>query len=484
MEKLRRWINAFLVLGLIVLGAGAMVLLIRSKPVPEVRTSFTSVTEVAVHTVRPRTEEAPIVGHGTVRPKNQVNIVPQVSGKLVYAHPDLAQGKIIPKGHLLYRVDPTVYESRVKQAESEIRALEATLERQQLDAASLEERIANAEELAAIDLRDFETAQRLYAEDKVGTQRDVDALMQKYLRTKDALVELRARRAVVPAVQQETQAQLDAARARLVLSRHDLANTEIKCPFEARVETVAAHESQVVTAHFSIATLTDMEALELSVGIDPRELRWLNEQVRPAELKREDRNGSAAPPVMVHWSLPGQEFTWRGQVTRFERVDEISRMARMVVEIRDVDMTARAQNGALDAATTLAVGMYCRAELPANPLSEALLVPRHAIYEDRWVYVFEPDATTPEERDGRLGRREVSLLRTIGDRVLVDFRGREGSDVCELRSGDQVVVSPMTRPVVGMKIAVRSEEAIADGPSPRTAPSGSRALLAASTEHP
>jgi len=453
--------------------------MVNTKPAPSVRTTFSSVLEVAVQTVSPEGEDAPIVGHGTVRPKNQINIVPQVSGKLVYAHPELAQGKVIPKGEVLFEIDPTVYESRVRQSEAEIRGLEATLERQKIESANLDERIANAEKLTTIDLRDYETGQQLYEAEKVGTQRDVDLLMQKYLRANDALVELKSRRAAMPAIQIETQAQLDAAKARQVLARHDLESTKIRSPFEARVETVAAHEAQVVTAHFSIATLTDMEALEISVGIDPRELRWLNEMVRPEGLEREDRDALAAPPVTVRWSLPDQEFTWKGHVTRFERVDELSRTARMVVEIRDVDMTAKVRNGSLDSIPTLSVGMYCRAELPANPLTEALLVPRHAIHDDRWVYVFEPDGSTTEDRDGRLGRREISMLRTVGDRVLVDYKDREGTEVCELRAGEQVIVSQLTKPVVGMKIATRPGEPVVADARPGGATGQNTVRLAA-----
>ena len=42
---------------------------------------------------------------------------------------------------------------------------------------------------------------------------------------------------------------------------------------DARVDAVTAQETQVVIASFQIATLTDMEALEVPVVIDPRDLR-------------------------------------------------------------------------------------------------------------------------------------------------------------------------------------------------------------------
>jgi hypothetical protein len=103
----------------------------------------------------------------------------------------------------------------------------------------------------------------------------------------------------------------------------------------------------------------------------------------------------------------------------------------------------------------LAIGMYCRAELPPRELEDALLVPRYAIHEDRWVYVFEPDALTEDESTGRLGRRRVPRLRSVRDEVLVDYRGRSGGPVCELAANELVITSPLAKPVVGMPIRIR-----------------------------
>jgi hypothetical protein len=271
---------------------------------------------------------------------------------------------------------------------------------------------------------------------------------------------------LVPHIKAETVARLDAARARHTKAQHDFESTKILCPFKARVELVAAYESQVVTAHFSIATLTDMSAFELPVGIDPRELRWLDRTIRPEALEQGD--GVLGPEVAVRWSLHGQEFGWRGHVTRLERVDEATRTARLVVEIRDVDMKASVRADVGASGPALAIGMHCRAELPAEPLEGALLVPRHAIHDNRWVYVFEPDPETgADESVGRLGRREVPMLRSVGDAVLVEYAGREGSGVCELTGGERVVVSPLVKPVVGMSVHLRDERIASAHEEPR-----------------
>lgn len=453
MELLRRSINAVLFSALVAGGGAALVALISTKPLPPTAPNLFQTQRVSVAEIRGRAVEMPVVGYGTIRPKNQVNIVPQVSGRLIFVYEALAQGKVVPKGELLFEIDPTVYRARVHQVEADIRGLEARLKRQDQEIANLDTRIENLERMLAIDETDYLTSKNLYEIENVGTQRDVDLVYQKFLRQKDMVVDLRNRRALAPYLKLEIQARLDGARAEMKQAEHDLAATKILSPFEARVESVGAQTSQFVPASFAIATLTDMSAYEFSVGIDPRDLRWLDEAVRPQALKSE--KSLDRPAVTVSWSLFGQEFTWPGYVTRLEGFDEATRTGRLVVEVRGRDMVAALEKGSGEMRPTLSIGMHCRADLPAELLDDALLVPRHAVFENRWVYVFEPDTDSPDGSTGTLGRREVPLLRNVGEHVLVDYAGRTGTDSCELQDGEYVITSPLRRAVVGMRVARR-----------------------------
>lgn len=455
MEFLRWTINAALFSALVAGGGATLVALISTKPAPPAVPNFSRTPSVSVAEIRGRTAEMPVVGYGTIRPKNQVNIVPQVSGKLIFVYEAFAQGIVIPQGELLFEIDPTVYVARVHQVEAEIRGLEARVKRQDQEIANLDTRIENLDRMLAIDENDYRTSKNLFEIENVGTQRDVDLVHQKFLRQKDLVVDLRNRRVLAPFLKLEIQARLDGARAELTQAKHDLAATKIHSPFEARVESISAQTSQFVTASFAIATLTDMSAFEFSVGVDPRDLRWLDEAVRPQALNGEISLGR--PAVTVSWSLFGQEFTWRGYVTRLEGFDEATRTGRLVVEVSGRDMVAALEKGSGDIRPTLSIGMHCRADLPAELLDDALLVPRHAVFEHRWVYVFEPDADSPDGLTGTLGRREVPLLRNLGEHVLVDYAGRTGGDPCELQDGEYVITSPLTRAVVGMRLTRRDE---------------------------
>ena len=211
--------------------------------------------------------------------------VPQVRGNEIGAQEALGESNVIPKGEVLYEIDPAGYVARVHQVEAEIRGLEARLKRQDQGIANLDTRIENLKRMLAIDEKDYLTSKHLYEIETVGTQRDVDLVFKKFLHQKGLVVDLKNQRALAPHMRRETQARLEGARAELKLAKHDLAATKILSPFEARVESVRAQTSQFVTASFAIATLTDMSAFEFSVGIDPRDMRWLDEAVRSQVLR-------------------------------------------------------------------------------------------------------------------------------------------------------------------------------------------------------
>jgi multidrug efflux pump subunit AcrA (membrane-fusion protein) len=456
LERVRRRVNVALAVVALVLGGGAMYLLVLTRPEVPKRSFGVKPLSVATLTVVPTVEASPVVGYGTVAPKHQVDVIPQVNGKLVYVNEDLAPGKIIRKGERLFEVDDTMYASRVAQAEAETRRLESVLARQDAELEMLEARIANAERMLEIVEAEYLKTKVLYEEQNVGNLQLVTTDEQRYLTQKDVVAELRNRRDMIPHMKAETEALLDASKARLEQARVELSKTTIDCPFDARVEAVGAYTSQVVTVYVSIARLTNLEAFEISVGIDPYELRWLDESAHPDTLREDE--GEPHAEVIVRSTLRGVEYEWRGYVTRFERVDEATRMARMVVEVRNADMVAEVRRGSGDGQSlTLSVGMFCRTELPARRLEEALLVPRHAIHENACVYVFEPDPTLEDDSVGRLGRRAVPMLRSVGDQVLVDYRGRQDDGLCELQPGEAVVVSPLVKPVVGMPVRLRDE---------------------------
>lgn len=461
MERVRRVIIVAIAAAIMGSAGSGTAWLVATRPAPARSAETARPLEVLVQETALGVFDAPVIGYGTVRPKNQINVVPQVSGTLTDMNPQLAVGNTISQGDLLFEIDPRPYESQVLQVKADIKLLEVQLERQRQEEKNLTVRLENAS--AQLNLtqgeldRDVELAKTNAASDA-----EVDISRQRYLQAKDKVLAYEAQLALIPHLVDEIEARLEARRAALADAERNVAHTKITCPFDARVDGVSAKKAQVVVANLAIAVLTDLEAFELAAVLDPSDLRWTDSRAYARALGGDI---GEPPAVTVTWTLQGQRYSWTGHVARLERHDEATRTARLVVEIPNslAEVTAERARGK----PQLSIGMFCKAEIPAEPLPGALVVPRSAIREDNAVYVFEPDPASPDGLTGRLAVRRVPVLRTVGGEALVDFVGRredqrlpvaQAAAVCELRPGDRIVTSPLSRPVLGMKLRLRQPE--------------------------
>ncbi|NLX13858.1 MAG: biotin/lipoyl-binding protein [Phycisphaerales bacterium] len=452
-HPLRYVINVCLCVGVLATAALVCAWLVRNPVQPARQPQATRIPRVQVVAVNPQTFESPIVGYGTIRPKRQIKIVPQVSGRLVQVHKDLAPGNFIAKGELLFEIDSRIYDAKVRQAEADIARLKAMLNRHEHEKIALENRLQVAQDLVQLAERGVERENNL---EHASTDAERELAKERHLRQRDLVLGYQSQLNLIPVLINETKALLAVSQAQLDEAKLFLDNTKIICPCDVRVDSVSAQESQVVNAYFHVATLTDMEALELSVVVDPRELRWSRPEVFASAIGDELPD---PPEARVTWTMMGQEFSWTGQVTRLERLDQMTRTAHMVVEIREVMRGLRMGQG--QNRLPLSVGMFCKAELPTEPLDNALVIPRHAVQEGRYVYVFQPETDRPDH--GQLAIKKVPMLRNIGEQVLVSFGqgepvvdvlqgGIADTMVCELQSGDLVIVSPLPKAVEGMRL--------------------------------
>ena len=454
MERTRKTIN--LILGSTIVASAILVLiwLSATKPKPKLKPQTVNIPQVEVLTITPTTLSKPIVGYGTVRPKRQVKIIPEVNGQLLKVHKELAVGNTIPKGELLFEIDPREYKAKIDQILGEISRLEAQLSLHEEQSRSLAERLTLARQQADLAKTAFDRDKELFEKGSANAP-ELEASEDRYLRQLNAVLGYESELASIPHLVEETKALLRTKRSQLSEAEVRLEKTRITCPFNARVDSVSAQETQVVIAHMEIATLTDLEALEVAVAIDPRELRWTAKEAFASALGKDLQT---APEAKVTWTLHEQEFSWKGKVTRLERMDKETRSAYLVVEIQDVMSSLNLNEGSVR--PPLSVGMFCRTEIPTAPLANALLVPRHAIYDSNTVYVFQPNS--PGSKLGKLGIKHVPVLRSIGENVLVSFQSPSMDESeepqethCELAGGDMVIVSQIPRPVAGMELQLR-----------------------------
>lgn len=348
-------------------------------------------------------------GHGTVRPAEEIDLVPQVAGIVVWKSPRFESGGFFRRGELLVQIDPRDYRLAVEVARAEVAQSQYALE------------VARGE--AGVARREWELIQ--------GAEGDSNPLALH-------VPQLRA-----------AEARLQAARARAEEASLRLERTELFAPFDGRVGATRLDRGQYAFAGQSLARIHATGSVEVVVPIADEDLAWI-------ELPTADGNGSgnrkdsgtavtaireagedpAAEPVFpgaaVSGRYAGLERRWQGVVRRVEgELDPRSRLANLVIEVADPYA---------DPEAPLLVGAFVDVEIAGRAVDGVRALPRHALRDGGSIWVAAADST--------LRVRAADLVHRRGEEVLV---------FADLEPGEEVVVSALQGITDGMLIRVAGE---------------------------
>ncbi|MEM7408725.1 MAG: efflux RND transporter periplasmic adaptor subunit [Myxococcota bacterium] len=358
-----------LVLPAIVVGiaiVGAVLLLVTAPPV-ESEVPERTLLSVRVVEPSPKTVALRVRTQGTVAPRTESALIPQVSGPVVWVSPKLVSGGFFEVGEPLLRIDAQDYEAAVARARA---ALSRT--RGEWSHASSERK--RQEELSKRD---------------IGSDSQLS----------------NARRAA-----RVGYANLSDARVALEQAERDLARTELLAPFAGRVREERVDVGQFVSRGESIATLYATDYAEIRLPVPDQQLAYLE---LPGLGRSSDEEG---PAVTLRARFAGAEHSWQGRVVRTE--GEIDPQSRMVHVIARVEAPyAPSETGR----PPLAVGLFVRAEIDGRREDDVLVVPRVSLRDgDRMLVV---------DTEDRLQLRPAQVLRIDGDEVMLRARIASGERV-------------------------------------------------------
>ncbi len=303
-----------------------------------------------------------VTGFGTVEPKVEVQVVPQVSGRVVSCHNDFVNGGFFKAGEPLITIDQRDYKLAVENAEAAVAADQVYLDK----------------ELAEAAVAGQEWAQ-LYP----GTKPE------------SALV-LRG-----PQIA-EAKAKLRASKARLATAQLNLERTVISMPFDGRIASESLDVGQYLMAGQPVATVYGTDVVEIVVPLEDRDLAWFD---LPNGFNNPEGSSSVTgAQAAVIADFAGARHSWAGQVVRDEgRIDSTSRMVNVVVQVAEpFEMS--------DNRPPLVPGMFVEVEIIGKPLKGAIPVPRYAVHNADEVWV---------ARDGQLWIQKVEIARQDKDYTYV-----------------------------------------------------------------
>jgi RND family efflux transporter MFP subunit len=307
--------------------------------------------------------------HGTVAPRTESELIPEVSGSVIWVSAALVSGGFFEEGEPLLRIDPSDYEVALERARANLARASSELER------------------ARKELK----RRRGLSERNVGSTAQLDDAEN---------------------AEHVASAALRGARAELDKAERDLARTEIAAPWAGRVREERVDVGQFVNRGASVASLYAVDYAEVRLPISDRELAFL-------ELPMLYRGGASeeiGPEVRLAARFGGADHAWRGRVVRTEgEIDPKSRMVHVVARVQDPYAQSNGDR------PPLAVGLFVVAQIEGRRVENAVVLPRAAMRGADRVLVVDDD--------DRLRFREVDVLRAAREEVVIQAGLRPGERV-------------------------------------------------------
>lgn len=347
----KRW----LLFGAIALGVGIAIYVIAGE-IAKARDSARAPREETLPLVETvsatKVESLTVVEEGFLRPRAVIDVVPEISGKVVEVSPKLEPGGSFEAGELMFRIDPRTFEADLQRAVADLAAAEAELARSEAEA----------------------TRQRRLAE--IGATAD-------------------ARRQQSDAALASAKARIGQTRAALTLARKRLDDTQISAPFDASVisETVAL--GRFVQPGAAAARIYDTGAAEIIVGLRPSDA----DSVRRAARSMGDSLKVQITPGRASASTA----TLTGNLKRFgTAVDERSRTVPVVIEVPDAFSS--------DNRASVFANDYVTVEIPAE--SEGLLfsAPLGSVRRESFVWILGDEDRLAKVDVTPLKRSDVDVI--------------------------------------------------------------------------
>lgn len=277
--------------------------------------------------VQPERRRIEIVGNGAVRSEVNVQLVPQVEGRVVWLKPALKAGGYFVKDEVLFRIEAADYELEVERLRAEVASAQTNLQLEQAEG---------------------KAASREWEDIDPGTP----------------VPELVARRPQI----RDKKAALSAARARLAAAQLDLDRTSFSLPFDGRIVTSNIDVGQFVAARQSYGTAYPLDGLEVPIPLADRDLKWL----QPLESVQ----------AIVRTSYLGIEQEFPATVSRLAAVlDAQTRFATVIVSLSPPDETSTSGPHA-----NLVPGVFVSVTFIGSQLDNIFAVPTAAVQENGLIW--------------------------------------------------------------------------------------------------
>ncbi len=337
--------------------ASWMVFALRTQPAPQNSTAV--IPEVNVLRVQPQSVRLTVYSQGVVTPREEIDLVSEVAGKVVQMHPALVAGGFFKANDLLLTIDPRDYDYAISSAQAKIAEAKRVLisEQAQVEQARHEWQALGEGEASELALRKPQLA--------------------------------------------EAQAKLQAAHADLAKAQLNRSRCELRAPFTGRVLSKQAGVGQFIAVGAVVARIYASDVAEIRLPISTEQLTFLNLPLAlsPADAKQ-------GPKVTVTADLGGHPYQWLGHIVRSEAaVSEDSGQWYWVAQVLNPVLPVAQR-------PPLIKGLFVHAEIEGTERANVYRLPRNTVSSLQTVKLVNAEQ--------KLEIRTVQVLRSDSDAVIVE----------------------------------------------------------------
>jgi hypothetical protein len=439
------WKSKLLILPPLALAIGVLVWVVANKRQPAQKPVAEQTRHVRVITARALDLVPRVTGFGTVSPAKVWSAIAQVSGQVVYVHPKLKRGAVLPGGTEIIRIDDRDYKLAIAEAQANIRSAEAKL-------AELEVTEQNHKALLEIERRSLKLKEtqlkRTVGLVKQGTiaKATEDDERRATLAQRKLVQDLENKIALLPTQVRVQNEQIAVYKARLATQELNLKRTRIKLPFSARVAEVSVELTQFAQTGAKLVVADGIEIAEIEAQFPLSQMAVFASGFETAGLTQSFRRlnveqmaEKAGLHALIRLKSTNRTITWRGRIVRVSDViDPKTRTVGIIAAVKGSYRMAKPGKR-----PPLTKGLFLEVELRANPRKARVMVPRAALHGGN-LYL--------ANAENRLEIRAVKPNLTIGD--LADVTGT-------VKPGEKVVVSDLDAPITGMALNITDDKALA-----------------------
>jgi len=337
---------------------GSIIIKLNNKP-EEKKRAFNTLAVLADYAVLDDVQLS-VKTQGEARPQTEIDLVPEIGGKIVYVSPNFIEGGIIKKGEVLLRIEDADYKVSVIRAQAQV---------------------AQAEQSVIREKAEGEIAKQDYQELGIGKASPLALRLPQ---------------------QAQALASLQAAEAELASANLQLKRTEVRAPFTGRVKTKNSDIGQFVSPGRTLGRIFSTSIVEVRLPLSDSDLSKIDLPIAYVA-----KNRASAIDVELNAIIAGKRRYWSGKIMRTASTyDTQTRALFAIAEVVDPYGSGASENG-----YPLAPGLFVDAEISGKIYQEIIVLPRDGLRPDNEVYVVDDK--------GKADIRKVKVLDSDSERALL-----------------------------------------------------------------